>query len=82
VQSILTRGAAVGLCAGAVLVSFGAPWLYTGLIEPAVAAVGPGPYEIVNGVFGNAAGAFAVVPLFVVVVVVSSSRSGPWARRR
>lgn len=69
VQPILTRWPLVGLCVSAVLVSLGAPWLYTGLIEPAVAAFGPAPYEIVNGVFGSAVGAFAVVPLFVVVVV-------------
>jgi ech hydrogenase subunit A len=68
-QPILTRWPLVGLCVSAVLVSFSAPWLYTGLIEPAVAAFGPAPYEIVNGVFGSAVGAFAVVPLFVVVVV-------------
>jgi len=69
VQPILTRWPLLGLCAGAVLVSLGAPWLYTGLIEPAVASFGPAPFEVVNGVFGGAVGTFAVVPLFIVVVV-------------
>lgn len=69
VQPILTRWPLVGLCAGAVLVSLGSPWLYSGLIEPAVAAFGPAPYGIAGGIFGSTVGSFAVVPLFIVVVV-------------
>lgn len=69
IQPLLTRVPLVGLCVGAVLASIGSPWLYTGLVESAVAVFGPAPYAIVNGVFGNAASAFAVVPLFIVVIV-------------
>lgn len=69
VQPILTRWPLVGLCVGAVVVSFAAPWLYTGLIEPAVASLGPAPFTVANGVFDYAAGGFAVVPLFLVVIV-------------
>ncbi len=65
-QPILTRWPLAGLCVSAVLVSLGAPWLYTQLVAPAVGSM---PFEIVNGIFGSAAGAFAVVPLFVVIVV-------------
>ncbi|MBC8159368.1 MAG: NADH-quinone oxidoreductase subunit L, partial [Alphaproteobacteria bacterium] len=53
----------------AVLVSIASPWLYTGLVGPAVAAMGASPFEISQGVFGNPAGAFAVLPLFAVVVI-------------
>ncbi len=65
-QPILTRWPLVGLCASAVVVSFGAPWLYTELVAPAVGSM---PYEIVAGVFGSKEGAFAVIPLFVVIAV-------------
>jgi ech hydrogenase subunit A len=68
-QPLLTRGPLVGLCVGALLVSLGSPWIYTGLVKQAVAVFGPAPYAIVNGVFGGAVGAFAVVPLFVVLAV-------------
>ena len=65
-QPILTRWPLAGLCVTAILVSFGAPWLYTKLVAPAVGSM---PYDIVNGVFGSTAGAFAVIPLFAVIVV-------------
>jgi ech hydrogenase subunit A len=68
-QPILTRWPLLGLCIGAVVVSFGAPWLYTELVAPALVAFGSSPFEISQGVFGNPAGAFAVVPLFIVVIV-------------
>ena len=68
-QAILTRWPLVGLCAGAVIVSIASPWLYTGLVGPAVATMGASPFEISQGVFGNPAGAFAVLPLFAVVVI-------------
>ena len=65
-QPILTRWPLAGLCVSAVLVSFGAPWLYTKLVAPAVGSM---PFDIANGVFGSTAGAFAVIPLFAVIVV-------------
>ena len=68
-QAVLTRWPLVGLCASAVIVSIASPWLYTGLVGPAVAAMGASPFEVSQGVFGNPAGAFAVLPLFAVVVI-------------
>jgi len=68
-QPVLMRWPLLGLCICAVVVSFAAPWLYSGLVAGAAEVFGPAPYTVAGGVFDNAAGAFAVIPLFIVVVV-------------
>ena len=67
-QAVLTRYPLVFLVVSSVLVSFGAPWLYAKAVAPMVGG-DAGPFSVIAGVFGSTAGAFAVVPLFVVIVV-------------
>ncbi len=65
-QLRLTRWPLVGLSAGAVVLSFGAPLVYSSLIESALSAWGTLPYVMRYGALSSPAGAFTVYPIFFV----------------
>lgn len=71
-QPILTRVPLLALILGALLLSFCAPWIFNGLIQPALAlfphaAILPGP-DASWGVLHLPGGSFPVIPLFVVAM--------------
>lgn len=65
-QSILMRAPLVLLCAGAILLSLGAPALYQ---EYVTLAVGEAPYSVFGGILRGPVGVFAVTPLFGAVAL-------------
>ncbi|MFW5722331.1 MAG: NADH-quinone oxidoreductase subunit L, partial [Desulfohalobiaceae bacterium] len=65
-QPRLTRWPLVGLSAGAVALSFGAPMVYSSLIESALTAWGTLPYVMRFGTMSSPVGAFTVYPIFFV----------------
>lgn len=68
-QPLLTRAPLLGLIAGALFISFYAPWLYNSLIYPAVSLLALSPEAIPStswGILHLNKGAFPVVPLFIV----------------
>lgn len=54
----------MALCAGAVILSFAAPWIYSYMLAPMFSAA---PFAMNLGVLSSATGSFAVVPLFIVL---------------
>ena len=85
-QPALTRWPLLGLFAGAVICSMGAPIIYSWMIKPAVGAWGTLPFVVTNGTLTNPVGAFTVYPLFflagagVVLAVLAMKRSRAQAR--
>lgn len=75
-QAFLTRVPLLGLLAGAFVLSFAAPWIYTDLILPSInqlSSVFPmatyvTPFDATGGILANAKGVFPVVPLFLVCI--------------
>ena len=68
-QPFLTWGALGSLCAGAGLLSTGAPWLYIQMIVPALSRAYLPPYTTQNGILENPYGVFAVFPLSLVAAL-------------
>ncbi len=68
-QPLLTWLALGSLCAGAGLLSAGAPWLYTQMMIPALGHAYLPPYATQNGILENSYGAFAVLPLSLVAAL-------------
>lgn len=69
-QPFLTRAPLVGLISGALLLSFSVPWIFSALIEPALALL-PQPFVpsapmVSWGVLHVPGGSFPVIPLFLV----------------
>lgn len=65
-QPRLTRWPLLGLSTAAVVLSFGAPLVYSSLIESALAAWGTLPYVMRFGTMSSPVGAFTVYPIFFV----------------
>ena len=66
-QKLLTRAPLVLLLGAALVLGFGALWLYQSLIAPIVG--GYLPFEVREGYLQAAVGAFAVFPLFVIAAL-------------
>lgn len=63
-QATLIRLPLTLLCAGAVILSLGAPWIYNSMLAPMFDAA---PFTVSFGSLDAATGSFAVVPLFIVL---------------
>ena len=57
------------LCAGAGLLSIGAPWLYLKMVLPVLGGQYLPPFSTHQGILDNPTGVFAVVPLSVVAIL-------------
>ena len=68
-QPLLTWAALGSLCAGAGLLSTAAPWLYTGMIVPALKRAYPPPFTTQYGILENPYGFFAVFPLSLIAAL-------------
>ncbi len=63
-QAVLIRLPLTILCAGALLLSVAAPWIYNSMLAPMFSAP---PFTMSFGSLDAATGSFAVVPLFIVL---------------
>jgi ech hydrogenase subunit A len=68
-QPWLTWIALGSLCAGAGLLSIGAPWLYLKMVVPALGSKYLPPFSAHQGILDNPTGVFAVLPLSMVAVL-------------
>ena len=80
-QPMLTSLPLTVICAGAVILSLGAPWIYNSMLAPMFSAP---PFTVSFGSLDAATGSFAVVPLFIVlglgVVMAVKAASGSKAK--
>ncbi len=63
-QAALIRLPLVLLCAGAVVLSFGAPWIYNSMLAPMFKVA---PFTMSFGSLEAVTGSYAVVPLFIIL---------------
>ena len=65
-QPVLTWGALLSLCAGIGALSVLSPWIYKWFVIPVMGTDYPAAYSAGYGIFENAYGAFAVLPLSII----------------
>lgn len=68
-QPVLTWAALLSLCAGIGILSVLSPWIYKWFVIPAMVMDYPAAYAADYGIFENAYGTFAVLPLCIIAGV-------------